>query len=129
VRVFKSAWFCRFCRAHGISDESLLEAVRRADTGQVDVRLGGGVIKQRIARPRQGRSRSYRAIVVFREGYRAFFVYGYAKSDRDNLREDEKAQFRKMADSLFALTDDQLGRLVEGEGFREVRADGEEVSK
>jgi hypothetical protein len=48
MRVFKTAWFVRFSRGEGISDDLLREAIRRAERGQVDARLGGEVIKQRI---------------------------------------------------------------------------------
>ena len=41
-------------------------AVRRAGRGAVDADLGGGVIKQRIARQGRGRSIGFRVIVVFR---------------------------------------------------------------
>ena len=42
----------------------------------------------------QGRSGGLRAIVRFRPGERSFFVYGFAKSGRDNLRRDELKAFR-----------------------------------
>jgi hypothetical protein len=48
----------------------LREAVARAEKGQIDADLGGEVIKQRIARPGQGRSRGYRTIILFRRGCR-----------------------------------------------------------
>ena len=51
MRVFKTKWFGRFARRERISDRSLAEAVRRAERGLVDADLGGGVIKQRLARP------------------------------------------------------------------------------
>ena len=41
----------------GIADAALREAVARAEKGQIDADLGGEVIKQRIARPGQGRSK------------------------------------------------------------------------
>ncbi len=56
MRVFKNAWFERFARKQRIPDEALLEAVARAERGQIDADLGGGVIKQRVARRGQGRS-------------------------------------------------------------------------
>ncbi|WP_338926885.1 type II toxin-antitoxin system RelE/ParE family toxin [Mycetohabitans endofungorum] len=37
-------------------DNALLEAVERAEKGQIDADLGGGVIKQRVARKGQGKS-------------------------------------------------------------------------
>jgi hypothetical protein len=95
VRIFKNAWFERFCRKQGISDTVLIDAVRRAEAGQVDADLGGGVLKQRIARRGQGRSGGYRTIILFRKQHRAFFVYGFAKSERDNIDSDEKEAFRK----------------------------------
>ena len=72
MRIFKTAWFVRFARAQRITDELLRQPVRRADRGQVDVRLGSDVIKQRIPRPGDGRSGGYRVIVLFRTGDRAF---------------------------------------------------------
>ena len=62
------------------SDAVLRDAVVRAEKGQIDADLGGDVIKQRIARPGQGKSKGYRTIIFFRRGARAFFVYGFAKS-------------------------------------------------
>lgn len=55
----KSRWFQRFARKEGIADAALREAVARAEKGQIDADLGGAVIKQRIARPGQGRSKGY----------------------------------------------------------------------
>lgn len=81
MRIFKNSWFTRFARKEKISDEVLREAVQRAENSQVDADLGGGVIKQRIARPGQGKSKGYRAIILLRRGEEAFFVYGFAKGD------------------------------------------------
>jgi hypothetical protein len=75
LKVFKNAWFGRFARKEKISAAALLGAVLRAENGQIDADLGGGVIKQRIARPGEGKSKGYRSIVLFRKGERCFFVY------------------------------------------------------
>lgn len=48
--VFTTRWFQGIIRKEGIADATLLEAVARAEHGQIDADLGGGVIKQRIAR-------------------------------------------------------------------------------
>ncbi len=97
MRTFKTKPFARFVSREGITDEALCEAVVRAARGLVDADLGGGVIKQRIARRGQGRSGGFRTIVVFRRGERVFFVYGFAKSARENLRRDELEAFRLLA--------------------------------
>ena len=59
MRVFKTRWFVRFARSERIDDESLSEAIGRASRGLVDADLGGGLIKQRVARRGRGRSVGY----------------------------------------------------------------------
>ena len=105
MRVFKNAWFGRFARKRKISEEVLWDAVDRAEKGLVDADLGGGVIKQRIARPGEGKSKGYRSIVLYRKGDKAFFVYGFPKSDLGNIRGDEEEQFKKAAKLILALSD------------------------
>lgn len=97
VRVFKTKWFRRFARREGIADATLCEAVARAERGVVDADLGGGVMKQRIARQGQGRSGGYRSLIVYRSGDRAVFVFAFAKSDRDDLEPDELADLKTTA--------------------------------
>lgn len=123
MRIFKNAWFERFARKEKISAEALWEAVERAEQGQIDADLGGGVIKQRIARPGGGKSKGYRSIVLYRKDDKAFFVFGFPKSEQDNIREDEEVQFKKMAKQVLALTDEQLQLLIAKGQFQEVVKD------
>ncbi|SPE40059.1 conserved hypothetical protein [Candidatus Sulfopaludibacter sp. SbA3] len=102
---------------------ALCEAVARAERGTVDADLGGEVIKQRISRPGQGRSRGYRTIILFRRGAKAFFVYGFAKSQRANIDDDEKEQFKEAAKYVLALTEKQLEELVARGDFVEVKTE------
>jgi len=124
LRVFKNAWFGRFARKENISAQVLWDAVDRADKGLVDADLGGGVIKQRIARPGESKSKGYRSIVLYRKGDNAFFVYGFPKSDLGNIRDDEQEQFKKAAKSIFALSDEQIRQLIENGQFEEVNKNG-----
>ena len=107
MRTFKTKAFARFADREGMEDAALREAVRRAGKGLIDADLGGGVIKQRIARKGGGRSGGFRLIVLFRRDELAFFVYGFAKSDRENLRRDELEAFRTLADEMLKL--DKVG--------------------
>lgn len=52
-----------------------------------------------------GRPGGYRAIVLFRRGERCFFVYGFAKSDRANIRRDELKAFRLLAEEMLGMDD------------------------
>jgi hypothetical protein len=83
VRIFKNTWFSRFAAKEGISDEELKGLEERLEYGGAGADLGGGVYKQRIARSGGGKSGGYRVIVYFKSGHRTFFVYGFAKSERE----------------------------------------------
>jgi hypothetical protein len=116
LRIFKSRWFHRYARKEGIADAVLREAVARAEKGQIDADLGGEVIKQRIARPGQGKSKGYRTIILFRRGDKAFFVYGFSKSQRANIDADEETQFKEAAKIVLSLTANELAvRLTRGD--------------
>ncbi|MFY3890338.1 type II toxin-antitoxin system RelE/ParE family toxin [Achromobacter xylosoxidans] len=127
MRVFKNAWFERFARKQGIADQALLEAIEQAGLGLIDADLGGGVIKQRVARPGQGKSSGFRTIILYRTAERAFFVYGFAKSDRDNIDDNEKAEFRKAAVHVLGLSEKHLAELIQKGLFSEVHDHGEEI--
>lgn len=120
MRIFKSRWFTRFAVKEGITDAMLRQAVGRAEKGLIDADLGGEVIKQRIGRPGQGRSGGFRTIVFFRQGTRAFFVYGFAKSRRENITTEEERQFRSAAKHVLALQEKQLRNLLHSGDFVEV---------
>ncbi|MDO8207515.1 MAG: type II toxin-antitoxin system RelE/ParE family toxin [Gallionella sp.] len=120
MKVFKNAWFGRFARKEKISADALWDAVERAENGHIDADLGGGVIKQRIARPGEGKSKGYRSIVIFCKGELSFFVYGFSKSELGNIREDEEEQFKKMARHVLSLTEARLNELVANGQFEEV---------
>lgn len=123
MRVFINAWFGRFARKEKISPQVLWDAVIRAEKGLVDADLGGGVIKQRIARSGESKSKGYRSIVLYRQGDKAFFVYGFSKSDLGNIRDDEQEQFKKAAKLILALSDEQIRQLIKNGQFEEVKKD------
>jgi hypothetical protein len=77
------------------------------DAGQ-DFPGGGGVTKQRIARPWGGKSGGFRTIILFRTETRAVFVYGFEKNARDNIDAPELAAFRRLASQLLARDDGEI---------------------
>lgn len=111
-RVFQTKWFQRSARKEEIGAAALLDAVERAENGQIDADLGGSVIKQRIARPGHGKSGGYRTIIVFRKGDRAVFMYVFPKNKRDNITTDELVAFREAAKYILALTEHQIAALL-----------------
>ena len=123
MRIFQSRWFNRFARKEGIAAKALLDAVDRAEAGQIDAALGSEVIKQRIARPGAGKSAGYRTIILFRRGSQAFFIYGFAKSDQANVSQGEVQGFKDAARYVLSMTEKQLALLLERGEFLEMRND------
>jgi len=120
MRVFKNAWFQKFARKEKISDAALYEAVARAGRGLIDADLGGGVIKQRVARPGEGRSGGYRTLIFFRVGTRAVFAFGFAKSDRDNISAEDEGILRSTAKLTLGFSDAEIDQLVDAGKLEEV---------
>lgn len=87
------------------------------------------MLKQRIARTGQGKSKGYRTIILLRKAHRAFFVYGFSKSDRGNIRKDEAEQFKKMAKHVLGLSEARLNILMANGRIEEVESNDEKVSK
>jgi hypothetical protein len=112
-------------RQEKVADSSLREAIERAERGLIDADLGGGLIKQRVARRGAGRSGGYRMIVAYREGDRAVFLLGFAKSERANITPRELEDLRFLSLRLLHLSEDALESELEEGYLQEVEADGE----
>ena len=129
MQTFKTRAFARFAIREGLEDAALCKAVERAREGLIDADLGGGVIKQRIARKGGGRSGGFRTIVLFRRGALAFFVYGFAKSDRESLRRDELVTYRLLANNYLALDRAGLAAAQAAGVIVEVKCDDQAVQE
>lgn len=125
MRIYKNSWFDRFARKNNIKDGDLIKVVERAKKGLIDADLGGSVIKQRISRKGQSSSRGYRAILLFRRCSQCFFVYGYSKNERNNIDVDEEREFKRLAELVFSISEQQLKELVRTSDMIEVKDDQE----
>lgn len=126
MQVSKTRWFARFARNEGIADRSLREAIARAERGLIDADLGGGLIKQRVARRGQGRSGGYRTILAYSAGSRAFFLLGFAKSDLDNIDEKEISALKKLGKRLLVADTPTIYAMLEDGSLQEVHNGKEE---
>ena len=127
MQVFKTKVFGRFQRKERMSDASLTEAVDRAEQGLVDADLGHGLIKQRIARTGAGKSGGHRTIIAYRRGDRAVFLYGFAKSARDNIGADDLRELADYGELLLGLSEADEEGMVAEERLFEVKDDDEEI--
>jgi hypothetical protein len=94
--------------------------VQSADDGLVDADLGGGLIKQRVARPGQGKSGGFRTVIAYRHGDLAVFLLGFAKNERANIDEDELEVLIGQSRAFLRLSADQIETAITGGELTEV---------
>lgn len=120
MRIFKTRTLAKFTRQHGIGDESLVEAVQRAARGLIDADLGGRIIKQRVARPGQGKRGGFRMLIGFSPD-RAVYLFGFAKNERENIDHAELLTLREIAGRFLNASKEKIeneltsGNLIEVE--------------
>lgn len=123
MRIFKTKPFARFARKAALGDAALCAVLFDVERGVIDADLGGGVIKQRVARTGQGKSGGFRVVILYRRGARAFFVYGFAKSERANISQDELAGLRDLASEMLAYDETEIVKAIASGALIEVICD------
>ena len=64
------------------------------------------------SRPGKGKSGGYRTLILFRQGDRAIFAFGFAKSNQDNISQADLAVLRQAAAEALEWSDDDMDRLL-----------------
>ncbi len=126
MRIFVTKVFARFARKEGLVDERLRDAIARAERGLVDADLGGGLIKQRVARTGRGRSGGYRIVIAYRASKRSVFLFGFAKNQIENIDHKELDALRNLAKHFLGYTDEQIATAVMHMELKEVSCDDQE---
>jgi len=57
------------------------------------------------------------------ESLLTFFVYGFPKNERENIDDAEEQAFKELAKVLFALSDNEIAKLVKTRAYEEVQCD------
>lgn len=120
MRVFKTKSFTRYAMHENIDDDSLKEAIKRIEKGLVDADLGANLIKIRIARKGQGRSSGYRTLIAYKKNKRAVFLYGFAKSERENVDKDELISLKEIATAWIKASDQKISDALSNGLLKEV---------
>lgn len=129
LRVYKGKVFVRFARKTHITDADLWKAAQRANDGLIDADLGGGVIKQRIARAGEGKSGGSRSIILFKKNDRAVYVYGFEKKNASNIDRRELEAFRELAEVILSYTELEIEQRVNDGALFKVEEPGEHNAK
>jgi hypothetical protein len=121
LRIFKVREFAAWCRKVEWTDEALRNTVREICSGLVDANLGGSLYKKRIALEGRGKRGSARAVAVYEPGKRIFFVYGFEKSERENITRTELQALRQYASKLLSMSDKDIEAALKAGNLIEVR--------
>jgi hypothetical protein len=127
VRIFKTKTLARFARQNRIPDASLIAAIERAIRGLIDADLRGGLIKQRVARPGEGKPGGFRLLIGF-GSERSVFLFGFAKNERENIDDAELATLREIAASFLTASNAKIERALSDGILIEVK-NGNETAK
>lgn len=124
MRVFKNKAFNKWATKEGLSDDVLLAAVDEMRRGLVDADLGGHVVKKRVALAGRGKSGGVRTLLAYQVGNKAFFVYGFAKNVRANIKDEELKALKRYARELLSYSDKLLTEAIKYGELIEVENDG-----
>ncbi len=124
MRVFKNKWFQKWALSEGLDDETLRGAIDEMEDGLIDARLGGHVVKKRVALPGRGKRGGTRTLVIYQQAEKAFFVYGFAKNERANISVKELKALKLLATQLLGFTNPALIKSIKAGELIEVQKDG-----
>lgn len=119
-RVFKTRHFQRWMRKTELSDTALCKAVEEMAAGLIDADLGGDLVKKRVGMAGRGKRGGARTLVATNKGSRWFFVFGFEKSERANIIDEELEAFKAIAADLLARTGQQLDLAVADGALQEI---------
>ena len=116
MSIYKTRSFARWVKREGLADRDLCDAVVAIQKGLIDARLGGGLIKKRVARSGHGKRGGYRVILASNLGDRWVFMFGFAKNERENINDDELRLMKRLASAFLEMDDRMLRQaLTSGE--------------
>ncbi len=124
MRIFKNKVFSQWAAKEGLDDDALRAAVDEMERGLIDADLGGHIVKKRVAVGGRGKSGGVRALLVFKVGNQAFFVYGFAKNARANINAVELKALKHLAKELLGYSDKALTEAIKHGALIEVENDG-----
>lgn len=121
MRVFKTKVFNRWAAKVGVSDTALLKAVADLERGLIDADLGSNLFKQRVALPGRGKSGSTRTLLATRLGGTLYFLFGFEKSERDNITQRELGIYQSLASTLVVFNHAQIETALKANELIEVQ--------
>lgn len=98
----------------------LFIAAKEIEAGLVDARLGGFLLKKRVAAPGRGKRGGFRTILGYRHEDRLVFIYGFAKNESENISRKEKEALRKLCDIYMQAPEAKLAEMIKQQKILEI---------
>jgi hypothetical protein len=123
MQAFKTRAFAKWASGEGLHDDALASAVAEMEQGLTDARLGGHVVKKRVALAGRGKRSGARTLVAFKEDDKAFFIFGFAKNERANVDNNELKALKLLAKELLNYPAATIRKAVEAGELIEIEVD------
>ena len=121
VLKLKTKWFNKWAKKNAVSDKSLMKTIDNLSNNLGVAELGSGLYKIRTPKLGQGKSGGFRTIIVYKKAEIAIFVYGFAKTDKDNLDKEELKYFKKFAKDLLNIQKQEYVKLEKQGNFISIK--------
>ena len=106
--IFKIKTFVKWQVKEGIPDFDLINAVKEIQYGLFEAELGGGLIKKRISRQGEGKSSGYRTIIATNNNNKWFFLFGFAKNEKDNITKQELQYLKAFGSKMLGFEENEI---------------------
>ena len=121
MQTFKVKRFSKWARIEKITDKVLMEAAKEIQQGLVDARMGGYVLKKRIPINGRGKRGGARVILAYKADERLFFMYGFSKSEKEDISQSEKESLKEFAQEMIGLSKAKIDVLISNKVLEEIK--------
>jgi len=120
TRIYKTKNFDKWSRKERINDGELRNAVDEINRGLIDANLGGNIFKKRIAASGRGKRGGARTILAYKLSDKAFFIFGFTKSEKGNVSSEEMKPLKDLGKRLLDYNDREIKDAVRAGDILEV---------
>ena len=106
--IFKTKDFAQWAKKMKTADSKFIKAISKIEHGLIDAELGNYLYKERVALQNSGKREGARTIIAYKDWDKAYFLYGFAKNEKDTISITEKYALKKYADVLINMSAKQL---------------------
>lgn len=78
------------------------------------------MLKKRLARAGSGKAVGFRTLLAFRSGFRAVFMFGFAKSAAHNVSSSELSNLKRAAALYLGFSDERIDEALRAKALREI---------